>query len=56
MAIRDHFNNLEMLQYAGFGVAMGNHASAGGQSSADWVAPDVEEDGVVVAIEKFLLP
>ncbi len=54
MAIGDNFNDLEMLQYAGFGVAMGN-APAAVQNCADWVAPDVEEDGAAVAIEKFLL-
>jgi Cof subfamily protein (haloacid dehalogenase superfamily) len=54
MAIGDNFNDLEMLQYAGIGVAMGN-APAGVKEVAQWVAPDVEEDGVVQAIEKFLL-
>jgi hydroxymethylpyrimidine pyrophosphatase-like HAD family hydrolase len=33
---------------------MGN-APAGVKEVAQWVAPDVEEDGVVQAIEKFLL-
>lgn len=54
MAIGDNFNDLEMLQYAGIGVAMGN-APAGVKEVAQWVAPDVEEDGVVQAIAKFLL-
>jgi len=54
MAIGDNFNDLEMLEYAGVGVAMGN-APAGVQSIAQWVAPDVEEDGAAAAIEKFLL-
>jgi Cof subfamily protein (haloacid dehalogenase superfamily) len=54
MAIGDNFNDLEMLDYAGFGVAMGN-APDGVQAIAQWVAPTVEEDGVAVAIEKFLL-
>jgi Cof subfamily protein (haloacid dehalogenase superfamily) len=54
MAIGDNFNDLEMLQYAGIGVAMGN-APAGVKEVAQWIAPDVEEDGVVQAIEKFLL-
>lgn len=54
MTIGDNFNDLEMLQYAGIGVAMGN-APAGVQEVAQWVAPDVEQDGVVAAIEKFLL-
>ncbi|MEH2258956.1 Cof-type HAD-IIB family hydrolase [Nostoc sp.] len=54
MAIGDNFNDVEMLEYVGLGVAMGN-APAGVQSIAKWVAPSVEEDGAAVAIEKFLL-
>ncbi len=54
MAIGDNFNDLEMLEYVGLGVAMGN-APAGVQAIAKWVAPSVEEDGAAVAIEKFLL-
>ncbi|MBG1243664.1 Cof-type HAD-IIB family hydrolase [Nostoc sp. NZL] len=54
MAIGDNFNDLEMLEYVGLGVAMGN-APAGVQAIAQWVAPSVEEDGAAVAIAKFLL-
>jgi Cof subfamily protein (haloacid dehalogenase superfamily) len=54
MAIGDNFNDLEMLEYAGIGVAMGN-APTDVQAIAQWVAPSVEKDGVAVAIEKFLL-
>ncbi len=54
MTIGDNFNDLEMLEYAGIGVAMGN-APTGVQAIAQWVAPSVEEDGAAVAIEKFLL-
>jgi Cof subfamily protein (haloacid dehalogenase superfamily) len=54
MAIGDNFNDARMLQYAGLSVAMGN-APAGVKELAHWVAPDVERDGVAVAIEKFLL-
>ncbi|MEH2169394.1 MAG: Cof-type HAD-IIB family hydrolase [Nostoc sp.] len=54
MAIGDNFNDVEMLEYVGLGVAMGN-APAGVQAIAKWVAPSVEEDGAAVAIEKFLL-
>jgi hydroxymethylpyrimidine pyrophosphatase-like HAD family hydrolase len=43
-----------MLAYAGIGVAMGN-APADVQSLADWVAPDIEADGVAIAVEKFIL-
>jgi len=54
MAIGDNFNDLEMIQYAGIGVAMGN-APADLKPLADWVAPDVESDGAVSAMEKFIL-
>ena len=54
MAIGDNFNDVEMLEYVGLGVAMGN-APAAVQAIAKWVAPSVEEDGAAVAIEKFLL-
>ncbi|MEH2163506.1 MAG: Cof-type HAD-IIB family hydrolase [Nostoc sp.] len=54
MAIGDNFNDVEMLESVGLGVAMGN-APAGVQAIAQWVAPSVEQDGAAVAIEKFLL-
>jgi Cof subfamily protein (haloacid dehalogenase superfamily) len=54
MTIGDNFNDVEMIQYAGIGVAMGN-APDGVQAMANWVAPTVEEDGAVAAIEQFLL-
>ncbi|XGV95350.1 MAG: Cof-type HAD-IIB family hydrolase [Leptolyngbya sp. BL-A-14] len=54
MTIGDNFNDVEMIQYAGVGIAMGNAPEAV-QALADWVAPDVEDDGVAVAIETFLL-
>ncbi|MBW4546120.1 MAG: Cof-type HAD-IIB family hydrolase [Symplocastrum torsivum CPER-KK1] len=54
MTIGDNFNDVEMLEYAGLGVAMGN-APAEVQAIANWVAPDVEEDGAAAAIEAFVL-
>jgi Cof subfamily protein (haloacid dehalogenase superfamily) len=54
MTIGDNFNDLEMIQYAGLGIAMGNAPEAV-QLQAQWVAPDVEEDGAMAAIEEFLL-
>lgn len=54
MAIGDNCNDLEMLAYAGIGVAM-----KGGpdivQASANWVAPHVDEDGVAQVLQQFLL-
>jgi len=54
MTIGDNFNDIEMLEYAGIGVAMGN-APADVKAVAKWVAPSVEEDGVAAAIEEFVL-
>jgi hypothetical protein len=42
------------LNYATLGIAMGD-APAEVQAQADWVAPNVEADGVVTALNKFLL-
>lgn len=54
MTVGDNFNDVEMLEYARIGVAMGN-APTQVQAIANWVAPDVERDGAAAAIEKFLL-
>ncbi len=54
MAMGDNCNDLEMIAYAGIGVAMkGGPAIV--QERADWVAPSVEEDGVAQVIRQFLL-
>jgi Cof subfamily protein (haloacid dehalogenase superfamily) len=54
MAIGDNFNDVEMLQYAGLGIAMEN-APVEVQALAQWVAPTVEQDGAAAAIEAFVL-
>lgn len=54
MAIGDNFNDLEMIAYAGIGVAMGN-APMQVRAKASWVAPSVELDGAAAAIEEFVL-
>ncbi|MGJ3250275.1 MAG: Cof-type HAD-IIB family hydrolase [Elainellaceae cyanobacterium] len=54
MTVGDNFNDVEMLEYGGIGVAMGN-APAEVKAKAQWVAPDVMNDGVAGAIEEFLL-
>lgn len=54
LTIGDNFNDLEMLEYAGIGIAMGS-APLPVQAVADWVAPDVEADGAAVALEQLLL-
>lgn len=58
MAVGDNFNDMEMLQYAGTGVLMGNAEASlralledtGCQTTAT-----NDEDGVALAIEKFIL-
>lgn len=54
MAIGDQLNDLEMLEWAGLGVAMGN-AVAGIQEVADVVTGSNEEAGVAQAIERHIL-
>ena len=54
MAIGDNCNDLEMLAYAGIGVAMSGGPTIV-QASADWVAPHVDEDGVAQVLQRFLL-
>ena len=54
MAMGDANNDIEMLQFAGLGIAMGN-ASDYVKSLADDVTASNEEDGVAHAIEKYIL-
>ena len=54
MAIGDDFSDIEMLEYAGVGVAMGNAPEAV-KACADWVTTTIEEDGVALAIKKLIL-
>jgi Cof subfamily protein (haloacid dehalogenase superfamily) len=54
MAVGDDFTDIEMLQYAGIGVAMGN-APAEVKASADWVTTSIEKDGVARAVERWIL-
>lgn len=54
MAIGDSWNDHEMLEAAGLGVAMGNSIPAL-KEIADFVTTSNNEDGVKVAIEKFVL-
>lgn len=54
MAIGDSFNDLEMIQYAGTGVAMGN-ARPEIKEQANIVTVSNEEDGVAEAIERYIL-
>ncbi len=53
LAIGDSEADIPMLAWAGIGVAMGNGSQAC-KAAADWIAPSVEEDGVAVALERFV--
>jgi Cof subfamily protein (haloacid dehalogenase superfamily) len=54
MAVGDDFNDIEMIEYAGIGVAMGN-APAPVKACADWVTSTIEKDGVAKAVEEWIL-
>ena len=54
MAFGDGENDTEMLKNVGLGIAMGN-AVQKLKDAADYVAPSNDDDGVAVALEKFVL-
>ena len=54
MAIGDNENDLQMIEFAGLGVAMEN-AIEELKEIADFVTQSYEDDGVAKAIEKFVL-
>jgi hypothetical protein len=53
IGIGDNDNDLELVERAGLGVAMGN-ASPVVKAAADYIAPPVNEEGVVGVIERFV--
>ncbi|HSW88566.1 MAG TPA: HAD-IIB family hydrolase [Candidatus Saccharimonadales bacterium] len=53
IGVGDHYNDFPLLMACGLKVAMGN-AVEDLKAIADYVAPTVEEDGVVDVIEKFI--
>lgn len=55
MAIGDADNDIEMLTYAGMGVAMG-HASEAVKAAAKYITDDNDHEGVAEAIERYVLP
>ncbi len=52
MAFGDWDNDIEMLQYAGVGVAMGG-ATDGAKAAADYVTDDCDDDGIWNALKHF---
>ena len=55
ISLGDNHNDIPMLQWAGTGIAMEN-ARDDVRSIADVIAPDCEEDGVAVMLERFFGP
>ena len=53
-AFGDAVNDVEMLRLAGLGVCMGNGDEAA-RAAADYVTASNDEDGVALALEKFVL-
>jgi Cof subfamily protein (haloacid dehalogenase superfamily) len=54
MCFGDNCNDLDMIQMAGIGVAMG-HSPEAVRMGADYVTSSHDEDGVAHAIVKFVL-
>ena len=53
VAFGDNYNDIEMLQAAGLGVAVGN-AKDEVKAISNWVAPAGKEDGVAHTVERLL--
>lgn len=54
IGVGDSYNDLPLLMASGLKVAMGN-APDDLKSIADYIAPSVDEDGIVEVIEKFVI-
>lgn len=54
MAVGDSYNDVDMVEYAGIGVVMGN-ARPEIKAHADWVTAANDRDGVALAVERFVL-
>ena len=53
IAFGDGENDLELLDWAGFGIAVGN-ADDSLKARADWICPSAEEEGVAQVLEALL--
>ena len=53
MAVGDSANDIAMLRYAAFGVAMGN-ASAEAKAAADYITASNDQDGLAQAVDALL--
>lgn len=54
IAIGNNYNDIEMLQMAGLGVAMGN-APEEVKAHADYITLDNDSDGISFALEQFIV-
>ena len=54
IAFGDAENDLEMIRFAGIGVAMGN-AEEEVKKAADFVTADIDDDGIEKALKHFNL-
>lgn len=54
MAFGDNFNDADLLEYAGLGIAVDNAPDAV-KKSADMIAPSNDDDGVAQTLEKMFL-
>lgn len=54
LTIGDNENDVEMIREAGIGVAMAN-GTIDALAAADWIAPSNVDDGVALALERFVL-
>ena len=54
MAIGDSFNDLDMIKWAGVGIAMGN-AIKEVKEAADFITSTNDEEGVTEALQRFVL-
>ena len=54
MACGDGYNDVAMLRYAGFSVAMANGQEEA-KAAADYIAPSSDEDGLADAVQRFCL-
>ena len=55
IAAGDSYNDIPLLQACGLGIAMGD-APDELKDIADYIAPSVDDDGLAVAINEFVLP
>jgi Cof subfamily protein (haloacid dehalogenase superfamily) len=53
VAVGDDYNDLDMIRYAGLGIAMGNAVEAV-REAADYVTGSNADDGLVQALERFV--